>query len=374
MASNSAPIQIVGAGMAGSLLALVLGRAGHEVVVFDPRARATPAFRIEKLDDDQIAILTRLGVLDCFGAVCWPDASDPRAYPDNARPKLADAGAHYADWVAALRAAWPSSVRWVEASVEGVDVQDGQRTLLTSTGERWPGRLLVVATGRSPSLIAALGVERPVLSAGHSVCLGFSVARPGPEPAQILQARFGTGLAYVSIFPTPGELRVNVFSHRELSDPWHRRMSLDPVGALLDLVPQAAPALAGRPVVRRCEARATDLYQASGHERLAATVLIGDAFHAPCPGSGTGLLRILNDVELLAGVYIPAWVQAPEISAEDVARFYADPRKRALDRASLRQSLRGRSHALDRRPYWRTRRALHGVRNALRTAAAQDPR
>ena len=370
MSSNAEPIQIVGAGMAGSLLALVLGRAGHAVVVFDPRPDPAPAFRIEKLDGEQIARLDRLGVLDCFRSVCWPKTDDTPAYADEARPALADAGARYADWVASLRSAWPSNVRWVDDVVEGVDPSPTGPVVLTRSGERSPGRLLVVATGRSPALTEAMGVERPVVSAGHSVCLGFSVARSGPVAARILQAPFGTGLAYVSLFPLPGELRVNVFSHRDLRDPWHRRMSADPVGALLELAPEAGALLAGRAVVRRCEARATDLYQARGHQRLAGTVLIGDAFHAPCPGSGTGLLRILNDVELLAVSYVPAWMKAATVTAEDVARFYADPRKRALDRASLRQSLRGRSHALDTGAYWRLRRALHEVRNAMRSQGA----
>ena len=359
------PIQIVGAGIAGSLLALVLGRAGYEVLVFDPRRAPAQAFRVEKLDGDQITRITRLGVLDCFSAVCWPDASDVLAYTDDARPALADAGARYADWVSALQSAWPPTVCRVKDSVEQVDLSSTGPVAQTRDGERWPTRLLVVATGRAAGLTDALRIERPVLSAGHSVCLGFSVARTDLVSARILQAPFGTGLAYVSLFPAPGELRVNVFSHRDLRDPWHRRMSVDPVAALLELVPEARPELADRAVVRRCEARATDLYQARGHERLAGTVLIGDAFHAPCPGSGTGLLRILNDVELLATTYVPAWMASARVSAQDVARFYAAPRKRALARASLRRSLNGRRHALDTGAYWRVRRALHGVRNAL---------
>ena len=352
--------------MAGSLLALLLGRAGYGVVVFEPRRDPLPAFRIEKLDGVQIEALSRLGVLDCFSSVCWPASCDRHAYADDARPALVDAGARYADWVASLQAAWPATVRRVQATVDGVERAAAGPCVLTRDGGRWPARLLVVATGRSTALTDTLGVERRVVSAGHSVCLGFSVARSEATPARILQAPFGTGLAYVSLFPAPGEIRVNVFSHRPLGDPWHRRMSGDPIAALLELAPEAGALLHGREVVRRCEARVTDLYQTHGHERVAGTVLIGDAFHAPCPGSGTGLTRILNDVELLAATYVPAWMTAPTIRVQEIARFYGDPRKRTLDRTSLRRSLRGRRHALDTGAYWRLRRGLHSVRNAVR--------
>jgi len=59
-------IAIIGAGMAGSLLSLMLGRAGYPVTLIDLKREPSSDFRNEKLGIDQIERLRRLGVLSCF--------------------------------------------------------------------------------------------------------------------------------------------------------------------------------------------------------------------------------------------------------------------------------------------------------------------
>ena len=55
-------IAIVGAGLAGSLAAAMLARAGIGVVLIDPHAVYPSDFRCEKLDGPQIAILKKTGI------------------------------------------------------------------------------------------------------------------------------------------------------------------------------------------------------------------------------------------------------------------------------------------------------------------------
>jgi len=57
-------IAIVGAGLAGSLSAAMLGRAGYAVTLIDPFERARPDFRCEKLEEAHCDTLRRAGVLD----------------------------------------------------------------------------------------------------------------------------------------------------------------------------------------------------------------------------------------------------------------------------------------------------------------------
>jgi 2-polyprenyl-6-methoxyphenol hydroxylase-like FAD-dependent oxidoreductase len=168
-----------------------------------------------------------------------------------------------------------------------------------------------------------------------------------------------------------GEIRVNVFSYRDLDDPWVGRMRADPVGVLSETLPDLAPILAGLDVVRKLEARSTDLYGVRGQVRP-GVVLLGDAFHAPCPASGTGMTRILNDVDRLATLHIPQWMATPGMGRGKIAAFYADPEKRRVDAASVKRSLRGRATATSQSPYWRVRRSLCQLKRNLmpdRTAA-----
>ena len=47
-------IAIVGGGLAGSLAAAMLGRAGRDVVLIDPHAVYPPDFRCEKLEQGHL--------------------------------------------------------------------------------------------------------------------------------------------------------------------------------------------------------------------------------------------------------------------------------------------------------------------------------
>jgi len=365
---DCADVLIVGAGIAGALLALVLGRAGYAVTVFDPQREPSPVFRNEKLGHEQIALLTKLGVLGCFEAGCWPPAGHPHAYPEDARPSLVDCGAHHHVWLGAVRDAWPASVRFVQDVVARVEPSETRQWIETRSGDRFEGRLLVMASGRMTGLDEQLGLTRHILSPGHSVCLGFSVEPARPIPAEVLCSAVGSGLGYVSIFPMPGETRINVFSYRPLVDPWTRRMSRDPLTALTELAPDAGVLLNGARVVRRCEARGTDLYAVEGHLQP-GVLLIGDAFHAPCPASGTGMLRILNDIDVLVSQHLPGWLATPGMGADKIAAFYADPVKRRLDRASLQGSFRTRGAAVGTGPLWALYRLMRRAKGMLRPAA-----
>src|SRR3954449_7292334 len=65
-------IAIVGGGLAGSLAAAVLARAGHRVVLIDKRAVYPEEFRVEKLAGQQLDILRRLGFIRELEAVACP--------------------------------------------------------------------------------------------------------------------------------------------------------------------------------------------------------------------------------------------------------------------------------------------------------------
>lgn len=364
-------VLIVGGGIGGSLLALVLGRRGIPVTVFDPKRKPAPTFRNEKLGEEQADILQRLGVLEGFVRVCCPPPGHPYAYDVN--PRLTDCGAHHHNWVAALRAEWQDSVRFVEASVDTITTTPDTQTVTTNTGERHDGRLVVLASGRASTLHRDLGIETRILSPGHSVTLGFTLCGAHHVPAAVFQPLSRSRIGYVSVFPIASpvgarETRVNVFSFRPLTDDWTRLMSRDPLTGLAQIAPDAAAALAGLDLAGRCELRGTDLYQVTHHERP-GLVLLGDAFFAPCPSSGTGLLRVLYDI-LALDAQVMDWLGSPGMGMDKITRYYHDPAKRWVDRSALQRSLRSRKGALMSAPEAAVWRILRTVRHRLGLDAA----
>ena len=57
-------VAIVGGGFAGSMVAAMLGRIGHDAILVDPHPVYPKDFRCEKLDASQIALLRKTGLAD----------------------------------------------------------------------------------------------------------------------------------------------------------------------------------------------------------------------------------------------------------------------------------------------------------------------
>jgi 2-polyprenyl-6-methoxyphenol hydroxylase-like FAD-dependent oxidoreductase len=59
----SVEVIVVGAGLAGTAVAAVLGRQGRRVILVDPRPSYPPVFKAEKIDQEQVYLLRKLGLL-----------------------------------------------------------------------------------------------------------------------------------------------------------------------------------------------------------------------------------------------------------------------------------------------------------------------
>jgi 2-polyprenyl-6-methoxyphenol hydroxylase-like FAD-dependent oxidoreductase len=366
----NADVVIVGAGISGSVLALELARQGVDVAIVDQHAVYPPDFRCEKLSRDQIELARDLGVLDCLERAELAQ----RGEDDDGPAGLLDRGLRYDHMVNAIRAEWPAEVRFLEGRVRGIATgADGQRVDL-ETGASVGARLLVMASGPNEKLRLGLGIERKVVQARQSVCIGFSIApqegaRFGFEAMVHQGERAGDGVAFASLFPMAGATRINLFLYLDPREPWTRAFRDDPLEALTRALPGLKPALSNARVVSPMELRATDLYQSEGY-LAAGVVLIGDAFRSSCPATGMGLTRCLTDVRQLSRVHIPEWLDTHWMGADKIARFYADPVKRAVDGASSRKARMGRLTATRTGPHWRLRRWAAGRVRAWRDGRA----
>jgi len=361
-------VAIVGGGLAGSLAAAVLARAGHSVVMIDKRAVFPEEFRVEKLAGQQLEILRRLGFIRELEAAACPydrvlniregrlvDVSTGQAY-----------GLSYDRLVAMARGLIPDSSSFIVDQVTGLSCSDNLQHLSLASGKRVTSRLVILATGMAGALGYALGMRRRILAARHSVSFGFTIARSdnAPFPFEALTCygeRPADGVDYLSLFPVAAGMRANLFMFRDPTDPIMRELRRDTAATLLRLMPGLQPFLGDFRVVDRVQNWVMDLSIAEGHLQ-GGVVLIGDAFQTNCPAAGTGVSRLLVDVERLCTRHVPRWLETAGMGVEKISQFYADHDKMAADKRSLRMAhfRQGLTSANDLR--WNVHRRLHFLR------------
>jgi 2-polyprenyl-6-methoxyphenol hydroxylase-like FAD-dependent oxidoreductase len=339
-AGNATDVVIVGGGLTGSIAAVVLGRAGHRVTLIDRHGERPPEFRVEKIAGDQVMLLRRLGLLDAIAA-----AASPFDHVINVhRGRILDRtdGAHYGilyhDLVATVRAQLPRTVRLVIGRAVDVATGPERQCVRLDNDETVEARLVVVATGMAEALRHKLGIVRRLVSEKHSISFGFSLV-PGAGASFDFPSityygeRVADRIDYLSLFPIGSAMRANLFTFRDHRDPWLRDMRRDPKQTLLDVMPGLARYLGDFQVIDPVQNWTMDLYVAENFRRD-GVVLAGDAFQTSCPAAGTGVSRLLSDLDRLCHVHVPRWLATRGMGADKIAQFYDDPVKQAADSRS----------------------------------------
>jgi 2-polyprenyl-6-methoxyphenol hydroxylase-like FAD-dependent oxidoreductase len=370
-------VAVVGGGLSGSLAAVVLGRAGYRVAVVDRHAEYPAEFRVEKIAGDQVDLLRRLGLLDCVAA-----ASTPFDRVINARRgRIIDRtyGQHYGllyeDIIRAVRAQLPPAVAFLVDRVVDVETSAHRQQVRLAGGDVVDARLIVLATGMSDVLRQKLGIVRRTTFEKHSISFGFNIA-PAPGRAFDFPAltyygeRMADRIDYLSLFPVRDMMRANLFTFLDHRDPWARDLRRQPKETLLRTLPGLGRLLGEFEVVGGVQNWIMDLCTVENHERD-GVVLIGDAFQTSCPAAGTGVSRLLTDVERLCAEHLPAWMASPGMGRDKIVAFYQDRAKQAADQRALRLAHYRRSltvetglrWAVERRQALLRRRVLSWVRD-----------
>lgn len=366
-----ADIAIVGGGLAGSLAAAVLARAGHRIALIDKRAVYPDEFRVEKIGGHQLAMLRKLGFLKALENVACRydrvlniregkvvDVSVGQAY-----------GFPYADLVAMARSQIPDPSDLIVDEVTAISCSNDVQHIELASGRRVTARLVVLATGMAGVLGYKLGIRRRVLAERHSVSFGFTIARRDGAPFDFealtcYGERTADGIDYLSLFPVRAGMRANLFMFRDPTDPIMRELRREPEATLLRLLPGLRPYLGDFRVTDRVQNWVMDLTVVEGHLQP-GVVLIGDAFQTNCPAAGTGVARLLVDVDRLCTEYAPRWLATAGMGQEKISQFYSDPDKIAADQQSLKMA-RFRQALTSRNDIgWDVRRRLHFLRRSL---------
>lgn len=297
-------VLIAGGGIAGSSLAMRLGRNGFSVEVFE-RAR----FPREKpcgegLMPAGVAALDRLGVpLRCDGAEFFGiryrsgELAAEGRFPRVAGMPEMGRGVRRRDLDRSLAeaAGRTPGVRFhTGARVEGPLVEQGRVTGLLVEGEPRRGRLVVAADGAQSRLRHALGLDWPLRRkrVGLRAHFRLAVGRPTMPWVEIFLG--GGGEVYVTPLPR-GELLVAALVEADALgrpvDEWYRRRVRAERALAVRL--EGAEQVSELAVISPLSARPRERV-------LPGFVLLGDAAGFTDPITGGGMTQALVTSELLA--------------------------------------------------------------------------
>jgi 2-polyprenyl-6-methoxyphenol hydroxylase-like FAD-dependent oxidoreductase len=357
-------IAIVGGGLAGSTAAAMLGRAGVSCVLIDPHPTYPPDFRVEKLSDKQVALFRKTGIAEPVlrKATCTGETWIARFGHLLDTPPRAQFGIMYDALVNAIRAEIPGGVETIFAKAVSIATSADRQKIVLSNDEVISARLVVLANGLNLGLRHTLGIERQIMSRCHSISIGFDIVPVGRAafdfPAlTYFSERPSDRIPYLSLFPVGQTMRANLFTYREIDDPWLGQMRLAPVETLHASLPRLKRITGEFAIPGEIKIRPSDLYLNTGYLKP-GIVLVGDAFETTCPVTGTGTDKVFTDVERLCNVHIPVWLSTEGMAKDKIAAFYDDPIKTACDEWSIAKAFSFRAVSVDSGLRWKMQRWL----------------
>lgn len=368
--SAEVEVAIVGAGLAGTSLAAVLGKAGYKVALIDPHLVHHDEFRAEKIGMDQMKVFEKVGLGPAIRPLvtAMTDIHVYRLGQFFQREQKWEFAFSYGALVNGMRQALPPQVPITVGKVAEVSTGPDMQRLVLTNGSVIDARLLVVATGYSEAIRRAVGIERVELSKAHSLSIGFDLAIKPQQcryPAVTSYGRRPSDrVAYLSVFPIHNRMRANMFVYRTVAEEWTRAFRDNPQRMLCELMPEIAEGCGNFAIASPVEVRQVNLATTTGH-RQAGVVTIGDAFWTTCPTPGIGINRVVTDVDRLASTYIPQWLETPGMDADKICAFYDDPVKTATDEAGMRSSIYAKQITIETGLEWRLRRLRNNTARQL---------
>jgi 2-polyprenyl-6-methoxyphenol hydroxylase-like FAD-dependent oxidoreductase len=361
-------VAIVGGGLAGSTLASILTRHNIDVVLVEPKKKHPICFKAEKLEPDQWQLLQKHGLLEPILPICEPIygvqlASEGRSY---GATSIRQYGYSYHDLVNAVRCELPGSMSIKYCAAKGIVTSNEAQAVHLDDGSTIKARLVVIATGAFGRLHTDLGLSKNMISRQHSFNFGFDLKEVDKgfsfDSLTYHCTEKRSGADYLTLFKIPGTMRANLFTYWKPGDERVRQLSSSPKQTLLKNMPGLANVLGNFEITSNIDRFAIDLYVAD-QLALPGVVFVGDAFQSVCPSTGTGLSKVLTDVDVLAGLILNDWLRTPGMSEQKMRAYYCDLRKKEQDTKSLEMAMHRRKVAIGMSDF---KFSLERLRNQVR--------
>jgi len=300
-------VVVAGGGPAGATLAILLGRAGLRVDVYDARRFPRDKPCGEGIMPGGVAVLGRLGLRDAVGGRPLSNvryhgfgliAAAPFAAPGRPeRTALAQRRLRLDDALIGAARATPGVRLFEDATVEGAEIENGRAVGLRVGGELRRGALVVGADGLESPVRRSLGLDLAARAPQRSgVRMHFRLA-DGRTLADNLEIFVGRGYELYAAPLPDGELLV-----AGLADA--RALGGSARAALERWI-------ASWPFLREALDGARPLTAPAGRARVArraragfapGAVLLGDAARASDPLTAGGISQALATAERLAAI------------------------------------------------------------------------
>lgn len=354
---------IVGAGLAGTAAAALLGKQSLRITLIDPRRDFPPVFRAEKIEAPQAAILRKLGLMELL----LPRASHIREIRDYYQgrhfrtTRTEQYGLFYSDMVNSLRESLPGNVEFINGrALQIANSGDLQRVTLDD-GRELTGRLVVLACGVNRELLPCLGMKRVTIRRHHSAAVAFTLARADGRRFPFDAVTYysldpDACLDYLTLFAFTDSMRANLFAFPAEDDQWTRRFLQAPEKQLDEAFPRLREAIGEYRITSKVESSLIHLYRLEG-EQPAGVVFIGDAGQNVCPATGMGLSKVATDVDVLCSECVPVWLASAGMGSEKLKSYANHPRKLAIDGEALTAAEYRRKAVIGRSLRWRCHRS-----------------
>ena len=331
-------VAIAGGGIAGSTLAILLGRQGFSVELFErgefPKEKACG----EGLMPGGVAVLQRLGLAEAVGGAPFHGVRYHfgRVVAEGRFPRIADVPTtgygqrrRYLDQTLFHAAAATPGVKvHTGAPVSAPLVENSRVVGVLVDGQPQRASLVVAADGSHSPIRHALGLDVPARRKRFGIRAHFRLA-PGQDQAAWVDVFVGRGHElYVTPLPNREFLVAALTdsqaqAHGESPESVFRRWSYAPpaLAARLEGAEQVSELIGASPLERRARAGV-----------VPGLVLLGDAAGSTDPITGGGMAQALMTAELLAlhlssaravdEISDPAWLRKFERDRRAVLRNY----------------------------------------------------